>query len=230
MQVGVEEGHSCDGEREAALALRALRDEDGILGSAQPPPPAVAGGAGGKPSTGAKQPWSESKRAMHSRACKDKSKLSLGQKLEIVQRATSSADSPHFRTQAQLAQMFGKSRSAVSKILRPDNVEKLRQVAALATDQPQNHVHADAIRARLSGRTCMCIKEKKRDGGIIPCLRLCSRLPRRECIQTSRGILGATPLNSSWSWRNVFTVLSCDRRRQRGCPRAATASVSRLRS
>ena len=46
MQVGVEEGHCCDGEREAALALRALRDEDGILGSAQPPPPAVAGGAG----------------------------------------------------------------------------------------------------------------------------------------------------------------------------------------
>ena len=46
MQVGVDEGHCCDGEREAALALRALRDEDGILGSAQPPPPAVAGGAG----------------------------------------------------------------------------------------------------------------------------------------------------------------------------------------
>jgi hypothetical protein len=80
--------------------------------------------------SGAKKPWSESKRAFHRAACKDKEKLSLGQKLEIVQRATAIGDSERYRTQAQLAQMFKKSRSAISKILRPENIKKLKQVAA----------------------------------------------------------------------------------------------------
>jgi len=78
----------------------------------------------------AKQPWSDSKRAFHRLACKDKEKLSLGQKLEIVHRALATSDSEAYRTQAQLAAMFKKSRSAISKILRPENVQKLRQVAA----------------------------------------------------------------------------------------------------
>ena len=77
-----------------------------------------------------KQPWSDSKRAFHRLACKDKEKLSLGQKLEIVHRALATSDSKDYRTQAQLAAMFKKSRSAISKILRPENVQKLRQVAA----------------------------------------------------------------------------------------------------
>lgn len=80
--------------------------------------------------SGAKKPWSESKRAFHAAACKDKEKLSLGQKLDIVQRATAMADSERYRTQAQLAKMFNKSRSAISKILRPENIKKLKQVAA----------------------------------------------------------------------------------------------------
>jgi hypothetical protein len=52
-------------------------------------------------------------------------KLSLGQKLEIVRRSPAA-----YRSQAQLAQMFNKSRSVISKILRPDNVKRLRQAAA----------------------------------------------------------------------------------------------------
>ena len=77
-----------------------------------------------------KQPWSESKRAFHRQACRNKEKLSLGQKLEIVHRAFAKSDSEAFRTQAQLAVMFKKSRSAISKMLRPGNVQKLRQVVA----------------------------------------------------------------------------------------------------
>ena len=87
-------------------------------------------GAGLHSGSSAKRPWSDTKRAFHRQACKDKEKLRLGQKLEIVERANAPSHSEFYRTQAQLAQMFNKSRSAISKILRPENVKKLRQVAA----------------------------------------------------------------------------------------------------
>ena len=94
-------------------------------------PPALAGAAPAALSVRSvsKRVWSDDKRAAHRQACKDKEKLSLGQKLEIVRRSTA-ASGEEYRSQAQLAQMFNKSRSAISKILRPDNVKRLRQAAA----------------------------------------------------------------------------------------------------
>ena len=67
--------------------------------------------------------------------CKDKTRLNLGDKLEIVRRNTElHPDDPNFRTQAQLAVMFGKSRAAISKIVRPENIKKLKLKAAAGLD------------------------------------------------------------------------------------------------
>ena len=114
-------------------------------------------------------------RLQHRIACKSKSKLSLGQKLEIVAQhqsrdpairktqvsfaplmPTHSAPMPthsdvmyprarprnlsgrptllgryaRVALQAQLAILYGKSRSAISKILRPENISKLKDNSA----------------------------------------------------------------------------------------------------
>ena len=79
--------------------------------------------------------WDKEKRDRHSLACRDKARLSLGEKLEIIQRNIKSQPGhPEFRTQAQLASMFGKSRAAIYKIVRPDNVRQLQQKAAAGLD------------------------------------------------------------------------------------------------
>uniref|UniRef100_A0A7S0HGM0 HTH CENPB-type domain-containing protein n=1 Tax=Hanusia phi TaxID=3032 RepID=A0A7S0HGM0_9CRYP len=72
--------------------------------------------------------WTETAREQHKQACKAKGKLTLGQKLEIVRRHEARDPEDH-KTQAQLAAMFGKSRSAISKILRPENISKLKKIS-----------------------------------------------------------------------------------------------------
>lgn len=74
----------------------------------------------GKPAV---RKWTDAKRERHKLACKDKSKLSLGDKLEIIRLHK------HGQTQAQLAEQYDKSRSAISKILRPQNIARLKSVA-----------------------------------------------------------------------------------------------------
>lgn len=69
--------------------------------------------------------WTDDEKVQHKSACKGKGKLTLGQKIEIVRRHETSDPEDH-KTQAQLASMFGKSRSAISKILRPGNIAKLK--------------------------------------------------------------------------------------------------------
>ena len=55
--------------------------------------------------------------------------------MEIVRRNTElESDHPEYRSQSRLAQMFDKSRAAISKIVRPDNIKKLQQKAAAALD------------------------------------------------------------------------------------------------
>jgi hypothetical protein len=72
--------------------------------------------------------WTEEQRLHHRLACKAKGKLSLGQKLDII--AQHQSRNPERRkTQAQLAQLYGKSRSAISKILRPENIAKLKNIS-----------------------------------------------------------------------------------------------------
>jgi hypothetical protein len=69
------------------------------------------------------KPWSNEKREKHRIACKSKSKLSLGEKLDIIRHYADGY------TQAQLAEKYGKSRAAISKILRPENVARLNKVS-----------------------------------------------------------------------------------------------------
>ncbi|EKX51303.1 hypothetical protein GUITHDRAFT_134781 [Guillardia theta CCMP2712] len=56
------------------------------------------------------------------------SKLTLGEKLEII-RQYENSDNKH-KTHTQFAKSYGKSRSAISKLLKPENIMKLKVMAA----------------------------------------------------------------------------------------------------
>ncbi|EKX55017.1 hypothetical protein GUITHDRAFT_99657 [Guillardia theta CCMP2712] len=58
------------------------------------------------------------------------SKLTLGQKLDIVRRSEAPKHDLDYRSPSELAHMYGKSRSSISKILRPSYVGRLKQLAA----------------------------------------------------------------------------------------------------
>eukprot|EP00960_Hanusia_phi_P041369 754968-Hanusia_phi.AAC.1 len=59
-----------------------------------------------------------------------KGKLTLGQKLDIIARNEAPRHDTNFRSLSELARMYGKSRSSISKILRPASVHRLKQLAA----------------------------------------------------------------------------------------------------
>eukprot|EP00960_Hanusia_phi_P022904 676628-Hanusia_phi.AAC.1 len=59
---------------------------------------------------------------------KQTSKLTLGEKLEII-RQYENADNKQ-KTHTQFAKSYGKSRSAISKLLKPENIMKLKIMAA----------------------------------------------------------------------------------------------------
>ena len=102
--------------------------------------------------------------------CKDKARLSLGDKLEIVRRNVElHPEHAHFRTQAQLAQMFGKSRAAISKIVRPENIEKLKQKAAAGLDPKlKRHTWRDwsQTHMELEQRVIRYAEEVQRKAGV----------------------------------------------------------------
>jgi hypothetical protein len=54
--------------------------------------------------------------------------------MDIIRRHEATDPDEH-RSQAQLAEMFGKSRSAISKILRPEAMERIKATAAAGIDQ-----------------------------------------------------------------------------------------------
>ena len=87
-------------------------------------PPADVGGVKKRPT----RTWTAEQRLHHRAACKAKGKLSLGQKLDIIAQHQS-RNPANRKTQAQLAQIYGKSRSAISKILRPENIAKLKNIS-----------------------------------------------------------------------------------------------------
>uniref|UniRef100_A0A6T8LWT0 HTH CENPB-type domain-containing protein n=1 Tax=Hemiselmis andersenii TaxID=464988 RepID=A0A6T8LWT0_HEMAN len=78
--------------------------------------------------------WSEMERQSHKQACTGKTKLTYGQKMDIIRRHEATDPDEH-RSQAQLAEMFGKSRSAISKILRPEAMDRIKATAAAGIDQ-----------------------------------------------------------------------------------------------
>ena len=71
--------------------------------------------------------WSEEERSAHKTACRGKMKLTIGEKIDIVRRHEAT-DPAEKQNQVQLAELFGKSRSAISKILQPDSVRKLKEM------------------------------------------------------------------------------------------------------
>jgi hypothetical protein len=72
--------------------------------------------------------WSEGERKSHQTACLGKRKLTLGEKLDIVRLHESAW--PEKKSQVELASMFDKSASAISKMLQPDSVARLKALAA----------------------------------------------------------------------------------------------------
>eukprot|EP00960_Hanusia_phi_P070373 767294-Hanusia_phi.AAC.6 len=67
--------------------------------------------------------WSDEERERHKQACRGKGRLSAGERLEIV-RMHHSKDPQVHKSKAELAAMFGKSLSAISKALKPENIVK----------------------------------------------------------------------------------------------------------
>ena len=102
----------------SAAAEGASRFGPPNLGSAQSSAPKTAT----RGST--RSAWTAERRIKHGAACRVKSKLTLAQKLKIIELHTSQ-DPGVQKTQAELARMFSKSRSAISKLLRPENIEML---------------------------------------------------------------------------------------------------------
>eukprot|EP00960_Hanusia_phi_P052585 761543-Hanusia_phi.AAC.1 len=77
--------------------------------------------------------WTENQKKKHRSACKGKRRLTLAQKLEIV-RMQESASPGDKKTQAQIAEMYGKCRSAISKILHPRNIAKIKKSLNIGVD------------------------------------------------------------------------------------------------
>jgi len=125
-------------EPSAALAAevrgnQGVQQARGLLAAVPeaPAPPGVTEQPTKPPETGSKRnrSWSEEERNLHKDACTGKRKLTLGEKLDIV-RLHESTDPAEKKNQVQLASMYDKSRSAISKILQPDSVSKLKDIAA----------------------------------------------------------------------------------------------------
>ncbi|EKX34758.1 hypothetical protein GUITHDRAFT_119067 [Guillardia theta CCMP2712] len=77
--------------------------------------------------------WTESRKASHSLSCRSKTKLTIAEKLAIAQ------DHECNRTpQAVLAARYGKSKSAISKILRPENIARLRSIHSVGVEASQS--------------------------------------------------------------------------------------------
>lgn len=76
--------------------------------------------------------WNSEERYQHQLACQGKQKLTFSQKLEII-RLYELEDGKKYK-QSQLAKTFGKSRSAISKILRPEAIERIKSTAQAGVD------------------------------------------------------------------------------------------------
>lgn len=76
-----------------------------------------------------KKKWSDEDKEKHSKACKSKARLTLEEKLEII-RLFECSDPRERKSQRELAVMYDKSRMTISTILRPENIEWYRKLAA----------------------------------------------------------------------------------------------------
>jgi hypothetical protein len=79
-----------------------------------------------KPKEKNQRRWSNTQKLKHSDFCRHKERLTLAEKLQIIHLY----ETGQCRLQSELANMFGKSRMTISKILRPENVENTKALAA----------------------------------------------------------------------------------------------------
>ena len=77
---------------------------------------------------GGKRRWSEEEKRKHSEACKDKSRLTLAEKLQIIDLFQNPKASER-KSQKELAVMFNKSRMTISTLLRPASIAWYKQLA-----------------------------------------------------------------------------------------------------
>jgi hypothetical protein len=73
--------------------------------------------------------WSSTEKERHSNACKNKERLTLTEKLQIIH-LHQLAPMHEQKCHEDLAIMFRKSRMTISKVLRKDNVAKIKALAA----------------------------------------------------------------------------------------------------
>ncbi|EKX44638.1 hypothetical protein GUITHDRAFT_109413 [Guillardia theta CCMP2712] len=82
--------------------------------------------------------WTQDRKQRHKLSCRNKSRLSLQDKMDIVSLFYSpmppSSSTTQVVTQSSIAKMYGKSRSAICKVLKSKQVEALLQKVLTAGD------------------------------------------------------------------------------------------------
>eukprot|EP00960_Hanusia_phi_P075234 768392-Hanusia_phi.AAC.15 len=93
-----------------------------------------------------KRVWTEEEKKAHSKACHGKSKLPIMQKLKIIELY----EAKKWKSQTEIASIFGISRSAVCKILRPESVQRLKQVAKTVVESGSLDIRRTRLPAEAS--------------------------------------------------------------------------------
>ncbi|EKX49824.1 hypothetical protein GUITHDRAFT_104218 [Guillardia theta CCMP2712] len=78
--------------------------------------------------------WTQDRKQRHKLSCRNKSRLSLQDKMDIVSLfySTMPSSSTQVVTQSSIAKMYGKSRSAICKVLKSKQVEALLRKVVMA--------------------------------------------------------------------------------------------------
>ena len=134
--------------------------------------------------------WSDSRKVQHSLTCRSKTKLSIAQKLAIIHDYQVNST-----PQSVLAARFGKSKSAISKILRPDNVARLRSIQSVGVKATQSSC-ARSHNLELERRLHEYVKMNQQDGQ----WRLLIRTKAKELA----GELGLSGFRATKGWCNRF--------------------------
>ncbi|EKX51138.1 hypothetical protein GUITHDRAFT_103059 [Guillardia theta CCMP2712] len=134
--------------------------------------------------------WSDARKAQHSLTCRSKTKLSIAQKLAIIHDYQVNST-----PQSVLAARFGKSKSAISKILRPDNVARLRSIQSVGVKATQSSC-ARSHNLELERRLHEYVEMSQQDG------------QWRQLIRTKAkelaGELGLSGFRATKGWCNRF--------------------------
>ncbi|EKX34412.1 hypothetical protein GUITHDRAFT_119416 [Guillardia theta CCMP2712] len=124
-----------------------------------------------------------------------KSNLTLGEKMEIIKCYTST-NPEVFMTQGQLATMFGKSRSAISKILKAENVCRLKYISGCGLHASIKRYAPNDSHLELEKRIHECIVEAG--------LGLGCRSQICKCAMKVASEMGVSDFKASHGWYSRF--------------------------